>query len=215
MGNSAPEPKPSALHGSIETKKDISYYYAHAPRDQAGEAPAPMPVHRPIATTSYVPGEKVKEIKSFQFLDDGKFVKVYLPLSDLDRITAANVTAEFQTRSLCVTICDLEQLPLQFKIIRLQNDISPDECLVKILKTKVMLKLKKAAIVEKVNDEADSPNAAEAAAPDLVKEPAEGAEQQSVQHGVDNTAAEQEADMAQPVESDAKKHYPHWHQLRE
>lgn len=39
----APEEAGSALHGSIKGKKDLSYYYAHAPRDTK-EAPAAMPV---------------------------------------------------------------------------------------------------------------------------------------------------------------------------
>lgn len=182
----------------------------HAPRDQAGETPAPMPVHRPIATTSYVPGEKVKDIKAFQFLDDGKFVKVYLPLDNLDRITPANITADFETRSLCITIRGLEQLPLQFRVAHLQNEVSPDECQLKILKTKVMLKLKKAAVVQSPVGETDQSDPAIADEPDLAKEPSQGAEQDEawVQETSDN------APIPQPDTSQAHEHFPHWHQLR-
>lgn len=171
-----------------------------------------MPVHRPIATTSYVPREKVKDVKAFQFLDDGKFVKVYLPLENLDRITQANITADFETRSLSITIRGLEQLPLQFRVARLHNDISPDGCLVKVLKTKVMLKLKKAAVVQNSVGDADQCDTAEADGdPDLAKEPAEGAEQDeaATQETVDN------APVSRPHTSQSQEHFPHWHQLRE
>eukprot|EP00892_Ulva_mutabilis_P006384 jgi/Ulvmu1/4117/UM019_0096.1 len=226
MGNSAPEPaQSSALHGSIENKKDISYYYAHAPRDQTGEAPAPMPVHRPIATTAYVPGEKVKELKAFQFLDDGKFAKVYLPLEDLTQITADHITSDFQTRSLCVTIRGLAHLPLQFRIARLNNEINPDECVVKILKTKVLLKLKKAVIVAKTSDNDDEAaeadvvdgEAPDGEVPELAKEPTEGVGQSDASESVVSASAsiDVHAEAGTAAVSKVKEQYPKWYQLRE
>lgn len=138
----APEEPGSALHGSIQGKKDLSYYYAHAPRDTK-EAPAAMPVHTPIAKQTYTPGERVSQIKTFQFLDDNEFAKVYLPLEDLSKITVDNVESSFQPTMFTITIRGLQPTPLQFTVSKLHKEINPEECSVKVMKTKVLIKLKK------------------------------------------------------------------------
>lgn len=174
----------------------------HAPRDQT-EAPAPMPVHRAIATTPYVPGEKVRELKSFQFLDDGEHVKVYLPLENLDRITKANISADFQTRSFCVTIRDLQELPLQLRIARLQNDISPDECSVKVLKTKVMVKLRKSPVLD-----------SSTADPDGTDKPQLESDAEDAADGPCLKDADNASDTANTAPAPVQVHYPHWSGLR-
>lgn len=195
----------------------ISHHLQHAPRDQTGEAPAPMPVHRPIATTTYVPGEKVKEIKSFQFMDDGKFVNVYLPLENLDLTSADSITADFQTRSICITIRGLEQLPLQFRIARLNNSISPDECVTKILKTKLLMKLKKARVKERASRDSpdDQSNSVNENAPYSPVGPSQAGTEDDVSAAALNDSDSREDQEAVEETPEVKEHYPHWYQLRE
>jgi hypothetical protein len=75
----------------------------HAPRD-TGEAAAAMPVHKPIATTAWVSTKSTIPIKRFQFLDEGPFAKVYLPMDNLDTITKADLSASFEEQSFVVQV---------------------------------------------------------------------------------------------------------------
>jgi hypothetical protein len=115
----------------------------HASRN-TGEAAAALPVHKPISRDSYTPQERVVLIKKFQFLDEKECVKVYLPLDNLDRISQDDISAVFESESVCVTIRGAEDAALQFKIAKLHHKIDPEECTAKILKSKILLKLKKA-----------------------------------------------------------------------
>lgn len=100
-------------------------------------------VHTPIAKQTYTPGERVSLIKSFQFLDDKEFAKVYLPMEDLNKITADNVECSFQPTKFTITIRGLKPTPLQFTVQKLYKEINPEECSVKVMKTKLLVKLKK------------------------------------------------------------------------
>lgn len=100
-------------------------------------------VHTPIAKETYTPGERVSQIKTFQFLDDKEFAKVYLPLEDLNKITVENIETSFQPTAFTLTIRGLKATPLQFTVSKLHKEINPEECSVKVMKTKLLIKLKK------------------------------------------------------------------------
>ena len=97
-----------------------------------------MPVHRPIASAAYVSSsEQTVPIKTFQFLDDGAWAKVYLPLTDLYTISQDNIETSFQADSMHLLVRGLQKCPLEFKVPKLHKAIVPEECCVKILRTKV------------------------------------------------------------------------------
>jgi hypothetical protein len=102
-------------------------------------------VHTPIAKETYTPEERVCPIKTCQFLDDKEFAKVYLPMEGLDKITLDDVTSKFETQSFTITIRGIKNIPLQFTVAKLHKEINPEECVVKIMKTKILVKLKKVA----------------------------------------------------------------------
>jgi CS domain len=127
----------------------------HAPRD-SGDA-APMPVHRPIATAAYAPeNEATIPIKRFQFLDDDAWAKVYLPMDDLASITQDNISASFEPRSFTVQVRGLQKGVLEFKVEKLHGEIDPKQSTAKLLKTKIMVKMRKVPKPPKQDDEAAS-----------------------------------------------------------
>jgi hypothetical protein len=170
----------------------------HAPRDTQ-EQPAALPVHTPIATEAYKPGERVTNIKTFQFLDDNEFAKVYLPLENLEQISKENVTAQFETNAFMIIIRGLQDTPLQFSVSKLHKNIVPEECTFKIMKSKILIKLKKAC------EEPEKEEMVEGAHNDEHVD-AEVAEDQV------DSAAEQEVEKQAPRQTEKK--YPHWYNLK-
>ena len=110
----------------------------HAPRD-TGELAAALPVHRPIASETYKSSEQTVAVKTFQFLDDGDWVKVYLPLMNLHTISSDQIEATFEATSVHVLVRGLQKCPLEFKVPKLHKAIVPEECSCKILRLKVRL----------------------------------------------------------------------------
>jgi hypothetical protein len=109
----------------------------HAPR-AAGEQAAAPPVHRAISSSAYVScSQQTSPIKTFQFLDDGPWVKVYVPLMDLYTISQENVEARFTQDSFSLLVRGLQKCPLELTIPKLYKAIVPEECSAKILRTKV------------------------------------------------------------------------------
>lgn len=54
-----------------------------------------------------------------------------------------NVTASFEPTSFSVTVRGLKSTPLQFSVSKLHKDINPEGSTIKIMKTKILVKLKK------------------------------------------------------------------------
>jgi hypothetical protein len=102
-----------------------------------------LQVHTPIAKEAYTSEERVCPIKTCQFLDDKEFAKVHLPMED--KITLEEVTFKFETQSFTIRIRGIKNIPLQFTVATLHKEINPEECVVKIMKTKILVKLKKVA----------------------------------------------------------------------
>ena len=139
----------------------------HAPRD-TGEQAAAMPVHRPIASTAYAPAAEVTtSIKRFQFLDDGPWAKVYLPMDNLSTITQDDITANFQPKSLTVLVRGLQKQTLEFTCTKLHGEIDPDRSAAKLMKTKVLIKLRKVPKPPKEDEDAESEAEAPGSPPEL------------------------------------------------
>jgi hypothetical protein len=209
----------------------------HAPRE-TGEQVATPPIHRPIQTTPYAPsGEQTTTIKTFQFLDDGPWAKVYLPLENLASIAQSDVSADFQVRSVSVQIRGLRKETLEFKITKLHANIVPEDSFVKLMRTKVLIKMRKAAKPAKpVDDDASSdpsdvgaelvePQLADARpvteeepetdtkpAEELDVLPAEASTAQGVQAAAE--ICKEAAETVEVAPSSKAKEYPHWFQLR-
>jgi hypothetical protein len=69
----------------------------HAKRE-TGEIAAPLPVHRVVAKAAYAAQERTVRITAFQFLDDGDWVKVYLPMEGLTLLPEGAVSMDLQVR---------------------------------------------------------------------------------------------------------------------
>lgn len=118
----------------------------HAKRD-TGESAAPPPVHHVVAKTAYTPSARVQRISSFQFLDEGDWVKVYLPLDGLADLPADAVTADVGERALTATVRGLPDGAMHvFTVAALQHAVVVEECSCRVLKSRVVVKLKKAVV---------------------------------------------------------------------
>jgi hypothetical protein len=84
----------SALQANIAAKKDLAYYFAHKQRE-TGEPPAPLPVPQVLHVEVRQADEalQLETITTYQFLDDGDRVKVYVPLEGLAGIGAESVSS--------------------------------------------------------------------------------------------------------------------------
>ena len=148
-------------------------YLQHAPRD-VGEAAAPMPVHKAIAKAAYAPDkEAAAPIKTFQFLDDGAWAKVYLPLENLSRIRKEDIEASFEPRSFTVIVRNLQKWPLEFTVAKTHGEIEPEQCTAKLLKSKILVKLRKAPQPPKTEESQELDADADSEPPGLDAEAAE------------------------------------------
>eukprot|EP00798_Chlamydomonas_sp_ICE-L_P025434 gene25434-11094_t len=138
----------SALQDNIEKNGAQSYYFAHAKRD-TGEAPAPLPVHTVIGNLVFSPDELVvtETIFSYQFLDDGKVVKVYVPLEGVGAaIEESDVSSSFEAKSLELTVRNFKlKRVLRLVVKELNGDIVPEFCKHKKAANRIILTLQKKA----------------------------------------------------------------------
>jgi len=70
------------------------------------EPPAPPPIHQAIRKEQIVPEPVVESISRYQFLDEEKVAKVYIPLENIGQLDDECITADFQSQSFCVDIRD-------------------------------------------------------------------------------------------------------------
>jgi hypothetical protein len=111
----------------------------HAPR-AAADQPAAPPVHRAISASAYLSSsQQTSPIKTFQFLDDGDWVKVYVPLLDLYKISQEDIEARFEENSFSLLVRGLQKCPFELTVSKLYKNIVPEESSAKILKTKVCI----------------------------------------------------------------------------
>jgi len=133
----------SALHASLETKKDQSYYYAHQPRGTR-EAPAPPPVHQALRKDKLVREPTVESISLYQFLDGEKHPKVFIPLQNVGQISDASITADFKKASFSIDIQDYKpNTILRLCVSNLEGEIDPEGCKFKKAENKITVQLAK------------------------------------------------------------------------
>lgn len=137
--------KLSALQDNIARNGTQSYYYAHKVRN-TGEAPAPLPVHEVLEVAALAPTEVTEAIFTYQFLDDDKTIKVYIPLEGVaEATTDSSIQCSFQAKSMEVCIRDYKpQRVLKLAVKELGGEIKPEDCSFKRLPNKVVITLKKA-----------------------------------------------------------------------
>ncbi|GMH33575.1 hypothetical protein BSKO_01409 [Bryopsis sp. KO-2023] len=135
----------SALHASIESKKDQSYYYAHKPRE-TGEDPAPAPIHEVLHRAPAEKRDEVEPIFSYQFADGDPIAKVYVPLEGVGDLSEECVESEFAEKSLNLSVKGLKAGKILKLVVReLDGEIVPEECKHRKLANKIVVSLKKKA----------------------------------------------------------------------
>lgn len=134
----------SALQANIEEKGNNAYYYAHA-KKVTGEQPAPPPVHVVLETRVEQLSEPVDTIFNYQFLDEDKHAKVYIPLEGVGAAIENNsISLDCQMTSLTVNIRDYKPgRVLRLLVRELHGEVEPDACSFKKLANKVVVTLKK------------------------------------------------------------------------
>jgi hypothetical protein len=134
----------SALHANIEAKKDTSYYYAHKLRE-TGEQPAPLPVPELLNVEVRALAEATEAITTYQFLDDGDKVKVYIPLDGIGDISPESISSSFDDQSFTLEVRNYKpNKVLRLAVRELHGRIAVQECLHKKLSSKIVVTLKKA-----------------------------------------------------------------------
>lgn len=134
----------SALEASIQAKRDNSYYYAHQ-KKITGEEPAPLPVHVVLERAPAPKAEVIESIFNYQFLDDDRVVKVYLPLEGVgSKLTEADVSSQFDIKSFDVSVINYKpSRVLKLAVRELYGEVVPAECGVKIMSNKITITLTK------------------------------------------------------------------------
>lgn len=135
----------SALEDNIEKNGAQSYYFAHAKRN-TGEAPAPMPVHTVIEKTTITDDHLATEtIFGYQFLDDDKVVKVYVPLEGVGaKCEESDVSTSFENYSFEMRISNYKpKRVMRLAVKKLFGEVVPEECKFKKCPERIILTLKK------------------------------------------------------------------------
>eukprot|EP00877_Chromochloris_zofingiensis_P003744 jgi/Chrzof1/13370/Cz07g30150.t1 len=133
----------SALHANIEEKQDLAYYYAHREKD-TGEAPAPPPVHVPIHQTTAETIVQYQTIFDYQFLDDGKVVKIYIPLEGVGNLASDCIKTNFTEMQMEVLIQNYKpKTVMRLAVKGLHSAIDPEQSKHRQLANKVVVTLSK------------------------------------------------------------------------
>jgi len=138
----------SKTEASIEAKGDKSYYYWHK------HIPKSVPVEPPQLlrkeTTEMKPEESWEKIVNWSWMDDEALVKVFLDLAKIGEekqgvkeLNAENVTCNFGTKSLEVSIRNYKGQNHQLKISNLKEDIDPNGSKHRVTTSKIIITLKK------------------------------------------------------------------------
>jgi len=148
----------SALEHNIKTKKESSYYYAHAYKFDKKEAdndakvisgPGIITGGDPVLLAKSVKSvEAIKETKIFTkyiFYDDDKFVVVKIDLPDeiKDVVKDDCIEINFHERALNMKVNIPDNDPYLFVVKKLNQKIIPEESSVKLVKSKIVLNIRK------------------------------------------------------------------------
>ena len=69
----------------------------------------------------------VESVSRYQFLDDDKHAKVYIPLEGVGRLADSDISSEFNSQSFCVNIENYKpNAILRLSIAQLEGDVGPD-----------------------------------------------------------------------------------------
>ncbi|GIL89810.1 hypothetical protein Vretimale_16500 [Volvox reticuliferus] len=135
-------PPPQA---SIASKREQSYYYAHAPRETF-EPPAPLPVPVVLERSTAEAPPAIVTIFNYAWADEGELVKVYIPLEGVGaKCSDDDIKVAFEVRLFQVEVHGFKPRQIHRLLIqKLSGDIAPGDCQVKKLANKVVVILKKA-----------------------------------------------------------------------
>ncbi|XP_068710820.1 calcyclin-binding protein-like [Montipora foliosa] len=95
---------------------------------------------KPIARKPQATSTK---ITSYAWDQSPKFVKIYITLSEVEKLPEENVSSKFTNRSIELRVLGLKGKNYQFQMIHLLHPIVPDSSSVKIKTGKVTILLKK------------------------------------------------------------------------
>jgi len=127
-----------------ESSDPVGYHYWH---DKVAKGPEAVPVvDPPLLEKAVVPeARKIKAIEKYSFLDDGDFVKIYVPLEgDLDGAKSEGVQSNFDTTAMHVLV-EGTSFTHRLQVDNLAHAIRPHESKTKITKSgKLIISLKKA-----------------------------------------------------------------------
>lgn len=150
----------SALHTSIKTYGQNSYYYAHKPVDfdvgkgKKFEGSGLIHGEQPVLVGTKENSKELEKdkpsskiITKYSWLDEKKKVKIYFDLSDelykSKNITEDMVDLKVDETSLSITIVDDLSNTYQFNIKKLYDKIEPEKCKVVVSKDKIKVYLQK------------------------------------------------------------------------
>ncbi|GIL89808.1 hypothetical protein Vretimale_16500 [Volvox reticuliferus] len=135
----------NALQASIASKREQSYYYAHAPRETF-EPPAPLPVPVVLERSTAEAPPAIVTIFNYAWADEGELVKVYIPLEGVGaKCSDDDIKVAFEVRLFQVEVHGFKPRQIHRLLIqKLSGDIAPGDCQVKKLANKVVVILKKA-----------------------------------------------------------------------
>lgn len=95
----------------------------HQPRGTC-EAPAPPPVHQALRKDKWIPESATESIHRYQFLDEERRAKVFIPLDAVGDLPDASIESEFKETSFMIRIKDYKpNIILQLSIPSLEGEV--------------------------------------------------------------------------------------------
>jgi len=101
-------------------------------------------VHQALRKDKLVREPTVESICRYQFLDEEKHARVYIPLEGIGQVDDDAITADFKKDAFTVDVQDYKPATiLRLCVNNLEGEIDPDRCRVKKTDNKIVLHLAK------------------------------------------------------------------------
>lgn len=123
----------------------IIFIIKHKPRGNAEER-APSPIHHVLQRTSILHHDQNESIFNYQFLDDEKYIKIYISLENIGILSDQNIMIDIKENSVYLSVKGLKEGKiLILNIKELYGDIVPLDSSWKKKEHKLILSLAKKA----------------------------------------------------------------------
>lgn len=129
--------KPQTVSNEVNDIREASSAAASSSSAQAAAATT-------VQKTTVVPAKYYKDIMTYAWDQSEKYLKVYVTVNGVQKLTKENITTEFKNKSFRLRVENLDNSNYQCHVAFLFDDIVPADSYYKVKTDTVLLMLKKA-----------------------------------------------------------------------